>query len=143
MLHVGQSIKDVGGRNTEAKLATLAIILRAKKSISAEELKNKLQKKGVVINKSTLYRQLNNLVKKQLINVISKSGVRYYENNTQEHHHHVICVNCQRLAHIKASPEIEKIIQQETKDLLKQEWQITNHNFEFAGLCKACQKLAS
>ncbi|MEK9173726.1 MAG: transcriptional repressor [Patescibacteria group bacterium] len=88
------------------------------------------------INKTTLYREVENLVTSGELRAVQIDSRRVsYELASLDHHHHFVCTSCDSVADIVFPEEsIEK-----TEALLeKQGIVVTHHALEFFGVCKMC-----
>jgi Fe2+ or Zn2+ uptake regulation protein len=88
-------------------------------------------------NLTTVYRNLELLEGLGVVKRLSfdKSSFRYELVSDRPHHHHVVCRICGRVEDIES--ESEKFVEQ-AANLTK--FSIEDHNLEFFGLCKNCQK---
>lgn len=89
-----------------------------------------------MVNKSTVYRELDRLKEKQEVNSVSfADGVERFEPN-EHHHHHVVCTQCDTVKHVENEEQIrgmEKELERQTGFTLQK------HVVEFFGLCNSCQ----
>lgn len=131
-------LKGSGERVTPARKKIVEIFSDGN-LVSANDLLIILHKKGLKVNKTTIYRELEFLLNKGLVKEISLvGGKRYYESTMLEHHHHLICKNCRNSLEIKNNgleTDIKKIIQETKK---KVGFKIEDHSLEFFGLCANC-----
>jgi Fe2+ or Zn2+ uptake regulation protein len=90
----------------------------------------------IKVNKTTIYRDLENLLKENLITEIDfGDGKKRYEINSQKHHHHIVCKNCGKIEDLKSEKlesEINNLINK-TKNFM-----VLNHSLEFFGKCENC-----
>lgn len=127
------SILDM--RNTRIYTELLEIFRNQRKPLTAREILTVLRKKGMAPNKTTIYRQLENLEAQKIVQKlkISDESVSYEKINS--HHHHFICINCKNIEDFHM-PEEEKILKRVL--LLKKDFVFLNHQFEIFGTCASC-----
>lgn len=116
------------------------IFERHDKPLTTKAVLELLQKQGLRPNKTTIYRQLEKLVSKNLVQKIQiKEDAISYER-VKNHHHHIICDNCGEINDIVIKNE-ERLFNNAIKQI--KNFIITNHKMEFFGLCIACSKKQS
>ncbi len=107
------------------------------KPLAVSDLQELIKKEKVSANKVTLYRELDFLKMNNVIQeVYLGDNKKYYELSSRSHHHHVICVKCKKTNDFIVNENknlINKALKQ-AGDFAK----ITNHSFEFFGVCKSC-----
>ncbi len=87
-------------------------------------------------NKTTLYRDLNLFVSKDLVRVITvRSDTTFYELAALEHHHHAVCSDCQTVLDVPCQHENQKHIQIQQVDGFR----ITHTDIIYQGQCAQCQ----
>ena len=132
-------LKSKGYRFSAVRNVILESLSKNKRPLSVFDLQELLKTKKLLVNKTTVYRELSSLKKEEVILELQlKGNKRWYELSARNHHHHIICVRCDRVEDF-AGCNSEKLI----NDALKQApnfAQITSHNFDFFGLCKSCDK---
>ena len=133
-----QALQTEGFRITKARALTIAIFQSHHLPITELELRRQLAKKGIRVNKSTVYRELEFLLSREIvIEVNFGDGKKRYELNGR-HHHHIICTNCKKVDDIHIANDlsaVEKKIQKQKK------FKVQSHALEFFGLCSSCVKL--
>jgi Fe2+ or Zn2+ uptake regulation protein len=129
--------KLAGCRQTKTRTKILEI-LNQSGPLAALEIKERLGQKKILVNKTTVYRELEFLLAKQVISeVIFQDGLKRYELTSTEHGHHVICLSCHKVERIALAHDLEN---QEKKIGHRLNFKILNHSLEFYGLCQDCQK---
>jgi Fe2+ or Zn2+ uptake regulation protein len=128
-------IKEIqlhGYRITQAREQICILFSEETRPLSALDI---LKKITIPVNKTTVYRELDFLLKHGYIHeVVLDKGVKYYELGG-EHHHHIQCRKCSAIEHIHIEKEIrklEKLLQTQTG------YSITEHITEFKGVCPRC-----
>ncbi len=132
-------LKKRGHRFSAMRNFVLNSLSKNDKPLSASDFQKLLKKNKISANKTTLYRELNLLKKEGIILEIQLTGnKRWYELASRNHHHHIVCIKCDKVKDfIECGSKniISKVLKQ-TPDFAE----ITNHTFDFFGLCKSCVK---
>lgn len=132
---VYQQIKAEGGRLTKVRKELVRILLEEKCLISQAKILTKLHNKGTIPNRSTVYRELQFLMKNNILIKNTLAGIDYYEI-PQDHHHHLVCLGCNLISKVKLDTHLGK---QEKKLAKQNNFNIINHSLEFYGYCHKCQ----
>ena len=126
---------------TKQRKIILDTLNKSKHLVTAEELYEEVKKNYEKINLSTVYRNLELLIKEQLlVKHILQDGITRYEfkEKQNQHHHHLICTECDQIIPLKQCPlYIQSDLQ---KDLKEQGFEVTGHQFEVYGICKSCKE---
>ena len=130
-----QQIKAGGGRLTKVRKELVRILLEEKCLISQTKILTKLYNKGTIPNRSTVYRELQFLMKNNILIKNTLAGIDYYEI-PQDHHHHLVCLGCNLISKVKLDTHLGK---QEKKLAKQNNFNIINHSLEFYGYCHKCQ----
>lgn len=121
---------------TSARVELLDIFKHTHKPISVNDLFKSLKKLG--IDKVTLYRNMESLVKVGVIRQVRlKDRQAYYEIASHGHHHHVVCTSCGKIKDMSGCG-----INIVNKKFLKIAGfsRINEHSLEFFGICASCAK---
>jgi len=133
-------LKEKEIKKTLARTVILDILKKIKKPVSVGEIIENLNKIKIKIDRVTVFRNINLLVKKELINKVEFNEGKYrYELASLPHHHHLVCTNCGRIKSIESNPlhkEIDKISKTVNKVY---DFKIEEHKVEFFGKCKTCR----
>lgn len=130
-------LKKSGERITPIRRALLENFCNHLKPQTPQELLSYLEKKGLMANKTTVYRQLDILVQIGLIQEINFSDrSKRYELFPADHHHHLVCQNCKKVEDINLDNDLDK---QEKKIWKTSHFKVLQHSLEFFGLCNRCQ----
>jgi len=114
----------------------IGIFVRFFDPISVLEIQKQLSKRKILVNKSTIYREVQFLLRAQIIHEIKLvNREMYYELNGRDHHHHLVCENCGAIEDVNISNE--KKIMENLQG--KTAFHIKTHSLEFYGLCHNCQ----
>ena len=128
-----------GRRLTAVREEMFELILNSAAPISAPDLVKKLKVKFSTINKTTVYRQIDFLLERGLVEeLMFNDGVRRYEiDEGKEHHHHLICRTCQNIEDIVLKNDLKG----EEKEIKQTHgFAVEKHTLEFFGVCKKCKK---
>ncbi len=130
--------RSEGFRLTKARRALLELFEASKVPLSAAEIMRDLSTKGVVINKTTVYREFDFLVSQGAIREIDLlDGSKRYEKIVEDdHHHHLVCTKCRQIVCLELPEDFEKL---EKHIQRKHKFKVTSHVLEFFGLCTSCQ----
>lgn len=119
-------------RLTPTRSQLLSILQSTRSPISAEDILKQLP-----VNKTTVYRQLDKLVKQGLATpLLFSDRTTRYESASRDHHHHLICTRCRRVSEISIPENIENTA---GSVAATQKFRIQFHRLEFFGLCADCQ----
>lgn len=124
-------LKENSLKITKARQKILNIFLSSRKPISAKEVKAKAKN----IDEVTIYRNLEELCRAQIITRISISKDRSYFELVNHHHHHVVCNTCGRIE------DLDDCLATKETSVLKKSKNFANilsHSLEYFGICRAC-----
>ncbi len=128
-------LRQAGYKATSGRLKILEILKAQAEPLSIQELMQKLS--GEKIDQATVYRVLDVLQKVGVVRQVNlRHGHADYEFADKEDHHHLVCIRCNRIENIPGC-DSELVIQQALSQA-KGFSRITQHAFEFFGICKAC-----
>ncbi len=126
-----------GHRITKARENILKIFLASTVPISAAELNSCLVTVNVIVNKTTIYREIDFLKKKEIIRELQfGDGKKRFEKWPDNHHHHLVCISCDSIECIELDGCLEA---EESKILRENNYKTINHSLEFEGLCGKCR----
>lgn len=122
-------------RITRAREAIIGIIFSETKPVSAPEIINNLKNKHVLVNKTTVYRELDFLRKNGILKtVFLKPGKLHYESAFLPHHHHLVCDTCGSISEIGCVVDEQKLLQK----IRTKGFEIKQHKLELYGTCTNC-----
>lgn len=131
-------LKDSGLKNTKHRLSLLEVLYEESQPVSAEKIYFKIKEKAVDINLSTVYRNLEMLVNKDIATKLTFLGdsKALYEYNRMEHRHYLVCVDCKKILAIEHCPlqDYEMSLEEELG------FQINAHKLVMYGYCPKCKK---
>jgi len=138
-------LQKSGYKATPPRLAILAVFKNTHEPLSARQIVDLLQRRGVrvrgsaAIDQATVYRTLKSLKEKGIIRPIDlRHNHAHYELVDVADHHHLICLRCGKIEKVEHHnvEAMERTILQNTKHFTE----IKQHTLEFYGICKACAK---
>lgn len=129
-------LMKVGCKITKQRQLILRILQNAEQPLTAEEIFISLKQSINKISLSTVYRNLDLLLSKGLVNknVYNDNKARY-DLKSDIHKHHLICTGCNKVVDINECPfkDIEMKLKNET------EFEISGHKIEIYGFCPKCK----
>lgn len=127
-------------KKTLARITILDIFEKVKKPIDVGEIIQNLNKIRIKVDRVTVFRNINLLVKKGLVNKVEFNEGKYrYELASLPHHHHLVCTQCGKINDIESNP-LHKEIDRISKTVNKiYDFKIKEHKVEFFGKCKTCK----
>jgi Fur family ferric uptake transcriptional regulator len=132
-------LKNRGYRFSAVRNVILTSLDNNKRPLSVFDLQKLLKAEKLIVNKTTVYRELNSLKKEGIVLEIQlKGNKRWYELSARDHHHHIICVKCDKVEDFEGC-DSENLVNKALKQAPNFA-QITNHTVDFFGLCKSCAK---
>jgi len=127
-------------KKTLARTTILDILKKIKKPIDVGEIIERLKSMKIKVDRVTVFRNINLLVKKGLINKVEFNEGKYrYELASLPHHHHLVCTKCGSINDIESNPlhdQIDKLSKTANKIY---DFKIEEHKIEFFGKCKTCK----
>jgi Fur family ferric uptake transcriptional regulator len=133
------TLKSADLKQTKKRILILSVLEAAPTALTAEEIAE-LTVKDLKMSISTIYRALNALAEKNVVNKsVHQDGKTYYEINNHTHTHTLLCTICNEKIPIEACPleSLECHLTKETGFI------ITGHNLEFYGICPKCAQKKS
>lgn len=128
-------LKAKGLKSTEARVALLKLFNKEQNPLDVISIVSSLKSSEVKADQATVYRILEVLTQKGLINRLEFGEGKYRYELQKSHHHHLICQNCGEIEDTEGNfiDQIEKEIR------VKKGFLVKSHSLEFFGLCKNCQ----
>jgi len=128
------TLREEGFRITPQRIAIVDYLLNTEDHPSAEHIHKTIKKRYPMISLSTVYKTLDLLKEKKLVNEIEVEGEARFDAHTDEHIN-LVCMNCGKIEDI--DEESLKIIQ--SKAAKKSKYLIVKSSFEFFGYCSNCK----
>lgn len=134
-----EDLKENGERITTVRRALIQILSKDHQPISVQEILQKLKERSIIANKTTVYRQLETLLKYNFVHEVrlSDRSVLYELANGKDHHHHLVCLGCGSIEDVSFRDDLER---QEKNIIKSKKFKIIRHSLEFFGWCLKCQK---
>lgn len=114
----------------------MGFFVKNKKPVSAAEILDYLKEKFPNINKSTIYRQLDFLVEKQILTTIEVDSIKHYQLNANHPHIILICSRCKNFIIPQEKFSSSKI----SKIATNNNFQVNHYSLILFGLCSQCQE---
>ena len=128
------SLREEGFRITPQRIAIVEYLLKTDDHPSAEHIHKIVQKKYPMVSLSTVYKTLDLLREKKLVNEIKVEGEARFDAHTDEHIN-LVCMNCGKIDDI----DEDSIKEIQTKVARKSKYMILKSNFELFGYCNNCK----
>lgn len=132
-----ETIKHKGLRLTKTRRAVLELLVATHAPLSVPRILDELACRGLSVNKTTVYRELEQLEKVDMVKSLSlQDRKQYFELATRDHHHHFVCMECEKVEDILFDES--DLLRQESLLVRKKGFSVFRHSLEFFGLCKLC-----
>ncbi len=128
------SLREEGFRITPQRIAIVEYLLKTDDHPSAEHIHKIVQKKYPMVSLSTVYKTLDLLREKKIVNEIKVEGEARFDAHTDEHIN-LVCMNCGKIEDIDEN-SLKEI---QTKVARKSKYMILKSNFELFGYCNNCK----
>lgn len=131
-------IRVRGKRVTKAREGIVSIFCDAKTPIRASLVLSELSRRGVSVNKSTIYRELAFLTDENIIKEVNLvPQTTHYELASLPHHHHLSCMKCGKISEVECD-EVEEAMEKFEREVKTEGFVVQKHNLEFYGKCVSC-----
>jgi Fur family peroxide stress response transcriptional regulator len=128
------SLRGEGFRITPQRIAIVEYLLKTEDHPSAEHIHKTIKKKYPMMSLSTVYKTLDLLKGKKLVNEIEVEGEARFDAHTDEHIN-LVCMNCGKIDDV--DEDSLKVIQNRVAK--KSKYLIVKSSFEFSGYCSDCK----
>ncbi len=128
------SLRDEGFRITPQRIAIVDYLLNTEAHPSAEQVHKVVQKKYPMVSLSTVYKTLDLLKEKKIVNEIEVEGEARFDAHTDAHIN-LVCMRCGKIEDVDEDSlkEIQARVSRKSKYL------ILKGNFELYGYCSNCK----
>lgn len=124
-------------KKTPLRVSIIEIFSAAQEPLTIAQLEKQIQQKGISANQTSLYRQIETLVEKNIVqSLVLKNSTAHYELQ-KHHHHHFICERCESIECVD-DENLEKYIHSFENKLKQRGISISSHQFSFHGKCTSC-----
>lgn len=121
---------------TKNRIALLELFLKEESPLSVEAIQKKLKQKRLTTDASTIYRELEFLVREKVVEELRfKENKRLFESGFKGHHHHLFCLKCEKIEEMEMDDDLEYL---EQKIKRKNKFKVESHTLEFFGICARC-----
>ena len=127
-------LRDDGFKITPQRTAIVDYLLRTEDHPSAELIHKVVRRKYPMVSLSTVYKTLELLREKKLVNEIEVEGEARFDAHTDEHIN-LVCVSCGKIEDV--DEDLLKEIQ--IKAAKKSKYIILQSSFELSGYCSLCK----
>ncbi|MDW7667190.1 MAG: Fur family transcriptional regulator [Bacillota bacterium] len=129
-------LSDYGYKLTRQRKVLIDIFIKKRDLfLSVEDIQNEINKNGMNLDLSTIYRNLSVLENSNLICKIQKENSNLYKiRTTKKHHHHLICKGCGKAVTFEYCPtDVFTSIAE------KNGYTFTDDKIELYGYCNKCK----
>jgi len=131
-----EELRVKGQRITKLRKGLLSLLSHKHAVLSAPEIMKALAKKNLVVNKTTIYRELDFLLSHDVIREVDLlDGLKRYELKDSGHHHHIVCTSCRKIECVEMHDDLCTL---EKKISARYKFKIESHVLEFFGICNLC-----
>ena len=127
-------LRDEGHRVTPQRIAIIDYLIHTEDHPSAENVHAIVKKKYPMVSLSTVYKTLDLLRQKKLVNEIEIEGEARFDAHVDDHIN-LVCLSCGKIEDIDEN--LLKNIQ--VKVAKKSEYRIIKASFELHGYCNKCK----
>jgi Fur family peroxide stress response transcriptional regulator len=128
------SLRDEGFRITPQRIAIVDYLLKTEDHPSADLIHKVVRKRYPMVSLSTIYKTLDLLKEKKLVNEIEVEGETRFDAHTDEHVN-LVCMKCGRIDDL----DEESLREIQVKAAKKSKYLILKSNFELHGYCSSCK----
>ncbi|HEY1074326.1 MAG TPA: transcriptional repressor [Patescibacteria group bacterium] len=135
-----ESLKLTGARMTRLRVALVGLFCDDITPVDYGVIANYLLSQGIIVNKTTIYRELEYLLEHNVIQEVDLGERKKRYELVGHHHHHLICTGCEAVEAVHLDDHLHD---HELRILKEKKFKVTRHMLEFFGLCGMCQKKGS
>ena len=129
-----ESLRDEGFRITPQRIAIVDYLLKTEDHPSADLIHKIIRKRYPMVSLSTVYKTLELLKEKKLVNEMDVEGEARFDAHTEEHIN-LVCMNCGKIDDI----DEDSLKEIQVKAARKSKYLILKSNFELSGYCNNCK----
>lgn len=128
------SLREEGHRITPQRIAIVDYMLNTDEHPSAEQVHTTIRKRYPMVSLSTVYKTLDLLRERKLVNEIEVDGESRFDAHIDEHIN-LVCLNCGKIEDID-----EKSLKNiQSKVAKRSQYLIVKGSFELHGYCSKCK----
>lgn len=128
------SLRDEGFRITPQRIAIVDYLLKTKEHPNAERIHNTIKRKYPMVSLSTIYKTLDLLKERKLVNEIDVGGEARFDAHTDEHIN-LVCMKCEKIDDV----DDDMLKEIRSKAAKKSKYFILKGSFELFGYCEICK----
>ena len=128
------SLREEGLRITPQRVAILDYLLKTDDHPSAAYIHKIIKKKYPMVSLSTVYKTLDLLREKKLVNEIEVSGESRFDAHTDAHIN-LVCMKCGKIDDV----DEDTLMEIQSRAAKKSKYLILKGNFELIGYCNSCK----
>ena len=128
------TLREEGFRITPQRTAIVDYLLKTEDHPSAELIHKVVRKRYPMVSLSTIYKTLDLLKEKRLVNEIEVDGEARFDAHTDEHIN-VVCMSCGKIDDV--DEDMLRDIQ--SRVAKKSKYLILKSSFELLGYCSSCK----
>lgn len=134
IMRLVSTLREEGFRITPQRVAIVEYIMNTEEHPSAEQIHQIVKKDYPMVSLSTVYKTLDLLRKKRLVNEIDVNGESRFDANTDQHLN-LVCMNCGKIEDV----DEESIKEIQSKIAKKSRYLIIRSSFDLYGYCSNCK----
>ena len=128
------SLRGEGFRITPQRIAIVDYLLKTEDHPNAELIHKVVRKRYPMVSLSTVYKTLDLLREKKLVNEIEVEGEARFDAHTDAHIN-LVCMKCGKIDDV----DEESLKEIQVKAAKKSKYLILKSNFELHGYCNSCK----
>jgi Fur family peroxide stress response transcriptional regulator len=128
------SLREEGFRITPQRFAIMDYLLKTEDHPSADLIHKVIRKRYPMVSLSTIYKTLELLKEKKLVNEMDVEGEARFDAHTDQHIN-LVCMNCGKIDDI----DEDSLKEIQVKAARKSKYLILKSNFELLGYCSNCK----
>ena len=132
--HVITLLREEGFRITPQRTAIVDYLLKTDDHPSAELIHKVVRKRYPMVSLSTVYKTLDLLREKKMVNEIEVDGESRFDAHTDEHIN-LVCLRCGKIEDV----DEEELTMIQSRAAKKSKYVILKSSFELIGYCSNCK----
>jgi len=128
------SLREEGFRVTPQRIAIVDYLLKTVDHPSAEMILKVVRKKYPMVSRSTVYKTLDLLREKKIVNEMEVEGETRFDAHTEDHIN-LVCIKCGNIDDV-GEKSLKGIMVRAAR---KSKYKILKGNFELHGYCSNCK----
>ncbi len=140
------TLRNAGLKVTGTRIALLELILRENRHMTADEITQGLHDSGVSVDRVTIYRNIERLIKEGLLIPIHLPGralrVGLCKKPNDPRHAHVVCIKCGKVEETEGSLVLDHWDGVKGKIKEETDFELTDFVLQYIGICPSCRNLS-